>query len=185
MFRLNVPLFLFLFTLTTVQMEIIFAQSGNSLQATHITRTDVENTLAKAPANRVTDFAIRHVDAAGHGYLGLGVLHRPVLASGSPIRAIQHHRQSEMYYVLSGTGTLVTSPHMANSSQIDPTSNTVKNLVGPSSSGVIQKGDQRQLLQPGDVVIIPAGVAHGFSEVTETIRYLVYRIDPEKLVQLK
>lgn len=184
MFRLNVPLFLFLFTLTTVQMEIIFAQSVNSLQATHITRTDVENTLAKAPADRVSDQAIRHVDVE-HGYLGLGVLHRPVLASGSPIRAIQHHKQSEMYYVLSGTGTLVTSPHIANSRPLDPNGDSVKLLIGPSSVGVIQEGDQRQLLQPGDVVIIPAGVAHGFSEITETIRYLVYRIDPEKLVQLK
>ena len=184
MYRLNVPLFLFLFTLTTVQMEIVFAQSADSLQATHISRTDVETTLAKAPADRVSDQAIRHVDAE-HGYLGLGVLHRPVLASGSPIRAIQHHKQSEMYYVLSGTGTLVTSLDIANSRPLDPNGNTVKLLTGPSSTGVIQEGGQRRLIQPGDIVIIPAGVAHGFSEITEPIQYLVFRIDPEKLVQLK
>ena len=37
----------------------------------------------------------------------------------------------------------------------------------------------------GDVVIIPAGVAHGFSEITEAITYMVVRVDPEKLVALK
>ncbi len=40
-------------------------------------------------------------------------------------------------------------------------------------------------LGEGDVVIIPAGVAHGFSEITEAITYMVVRVDPEKLVALK
>ncbi len=34
-------------------------------------------------------------------------------------------------------------------------------------------------------VIIPAGVAHGFSEITAPITYMVVRVDPEKLVELK
>ena len=42
-----------------------------------------------------------------------------------------------------------------------------------------------QLIGTGDIVIIPAGVAHGFSEITEAITYMVVRIDPEQLVQLK
>jgi len=35
------------------------------------------------------------------------------------------------------------------------------------------------------VVIIPAGVAHGFSEITEPITYMVIRVDPERMVALK
>ena len=37
----------------------------------------------------------------------------------------------------------------------------------------------------GDVLFIPAGVAHGFSEITEPITYIVYRIDPDQVVTLK
>ena len=40
-------------------------------------------------------------------------------------------------------------------------------------------------LEPGDVVFIPAGVAHGFSRITEPITYIVYRVDPDQLVELK
>jgi len=44
---------------------------------------------------------------------------------------------------------------------------------------------QSQDISAGDVVIIPAGVAHGFSEITETTTYMVVRIDPERLLELK
>ena len=35
------------------------------------------------------------------------------------------------------------------------------------------------------MLIIPANSPHGFSEVTETITYIVVRVDPEQLVELK
>jgi quercetin dioxygenase-like cupin family protein len=50
--------------------------------------------------------------------------------------------------------------------------------------GTIADGTS-QVISPGDIVFIPAGVAHGFSEITEAITYIVYRIDPDQLVELK
>ena len=38
---------------------------------------------------------------------------------------------------------------------------------------------------PGDMVIVPANSPHGFSEIAETITYIVVRVDPEQLVELK
>ena len=171
------------FLLPLVALYSGFA-SAQSPQATHVSLADVDATLAKAPLDRVSDQQIRHVDA-GHGYLGVGVLHRPVKKAGTELRAIQHHKQSEMYHVLTGSGTLVTSSTMSDSTPIDPNGNTVRQLTGPSSRGVIVARGQRRLIKKGDIVIIPAGVAHGFSEITEPIQYLVFRIDPEKLVELK
>ena len=37
----------------------------------------------------------------------------------------------------------------------------------------------------GDMVIIPAGTPHWWSEIQETISYTVVRIDPSRVVTLK
>jgi len=137
-----------------------------------------------APEDRVSDQPIKHVESA-EGNLGIGVVHRPVIAAGGPIRAIQHHQQSEVYRVMGGSGTLVTSAGMSDSSPLDPEGYVVTNLVGPSDTGIITDIEHSQLIGEGDVVIIPAGVAHGFSEITEAITYMVVRVDSERLVALK
>ena len=67
----------------------------------------------------------------------------------------------------------------------DPNGSTVRTLTGPSDFGIIGEPASSRVVGPGDVVIIPAGIAHGFSSITETITYLVVRIDPDKLVELK
>lgn len=137
-----------------------------------------------APPDRVSDQPIKHVVSA-EGNLGIGVVHRPLVEAGSPIGAIQHHQQSEVYRVMSGSGTLVTSKSMSDSSPLDPEGYVVTNLTGPSDVGTISEIEHSQLIGEGDIVIIPAGVAHGFSEITEAITYMVVRVDPEKLVALK
>lgn len=137
-----------------------------------------------APADRVSDQAIRHVESAA-GNLGIGVVHRPAIDAGGPVHAIRHHKQSEVYRVMSGSGTLVTSVSMRDSAPLDPEGYIVRTLTGPSDRGLIEDIDSSQLIGEGDVVIIPAGVAHGFSEITQPITYMVVRIDPEKLVELK
>jgi quercetin dioxygenase-like cupin family protein len=50
---------------------------------------------------------------------------------------------------------------------------------------VIVDIENSQPIAAGDIVIVPAGVAHGFSEISEAITYMVVRVDPERLVALK
>lgn len=152
--------------------------------ATVISAEALDVAMSEAPAGRVSDQPLRHVESA-EGRLGIGVVHRPVIAAGGPIAGIQHHRQSEVYRVMAGSGTLVTGTSMSESAAIDSEGYVVQNLVGPSDSGVIVDFDDSKLITEGDIVIIPAGVAHGFSEITEAITYMVVRIDPERLVALK
>ena len=151
--------------------------------ATFISAEDVRRTIEAAPEGRVSDQQIRHVDA-GDGYLGVGVVQRPVLEATTTVRGIQHHRQGEVYRVVSGSGTLVTSSKLKDAEPLDPDGQVVRTLTGPSSMGIIQGGESRKIAA-GDVIVIPPDVAHGFSEITETITYLVVRIDSEKLVELK
>ena len=152
--------------------------------ATVISADTLESAADAAPREQVSDQPIRHV-ASAEGNLGIGVVHRPVLAAGGPIGGIRHNRQSEVYRVMSGSGTLVTSAILNNSKPIDPDGYIVHNLTGPSDLGVIDDAEHSRVIGEGDVVIIPAGVAHGFSEITEPITYMVVRIDPDRLVALK
>ena len=152
--------------------------------ATVIDASALEKAQAAAPADRVSDQPIRHVESA-EGRLGIGVVHRPLIAAGEPIRGIQHHHQSEVYRVMSGAGVLVTSTSMTESRALDPEGFVVSNLVGPSDVGLIVDIESSQPIGEGDIVIIPAGVAHGFSEITEPITYMVVRVDPDRRVALK
>ena len=148
--------------------------------ATYISAADVAATIEAAPEGRVSDQQIRHIDA-GELNLGVGVVQRPPTTS---LGAIQHHDQAEVYRVVSGSGTLVTSGSLVDARPLNPQGRTVLELTGPSSVGTIE-GGVSQKIGPGDIVIIPAGVAHGFSEITETITYVVIRVDPDKLVKLR
>ena len=161
-----------------------FAGDDEYKVATLIRESTLLEAMAAAPADRVSDQPISHVESA-EGRLGIGVVHRPVIAPGSPVEGIQHHRQSEVYRVMAGKGILVTGRTMSAATPLEPDGYVVRQLTGPSDIGIIDEADREQVIQAGDVVIIPAGVAHGFSEISEPITYMVVRVDPERLVALK
>lgn len=156
----------------------------DALVATYIGNDDIAETILQAPPDRVSDRQIRHVEAPQTN-LGVGVVHRPALAAGEPYLMIRHHRQSEVYRVLSGRGRMVTTTDVADEVEIDPDGEIVRTLTGPSSYGKPAGAITERVIAEGDVVIIPAGVAHGFSEIDDQITYLVVRIDPDRLVELK
>jgi mannose-6-phosphate isomerase-like protein (cupin superfamily) len=161
------------------------AQGDDDYKVVTIIKDDVLlQAMQDAPADGISDQPIRHVVSA-EGNLGIGVVHRPTIEKGGPIAAIQHLNQSEVYRVMAGAGTLVTSAAMVDNRSLDADGYVVQNLTGPSDVGTINSPAHSQLIQAGDIVIIPAGVAHGFSEITEAITYMVVRVDPDELVALK
>ena len=48
----------------------------------------------------------------------------------------------------------------------------------------IRNGVTHQL-KAGDVIVIPAGTGHWFTKIDDHIRYLMVRIDPDKILPLK
>lgn len=161
------------------------AMTVTAQEITVIKAATLEETARKAEREKIIDITVKHVED-GDQNVGIGVLHRPVMKADGPIGAILHHKQTEVYRIMAGSGTLATSSKaMTNVRQLDPTGFTVLNLTGPSEFGSIVDVEKSQLVTTGDIVIIPAGIAHGFSEITEAIDYMVVRIDPEKLVNLK
>jgi hypothetical protein len=97
-------------------------------------------------------------------------------ATGGAAGGISHDQQTEGYLIVSGGGTMVTGGHIVNGRKSGPTNEVTTTLNGPSCSGAIAGADVvRKVVKTGDIVIIPAGVPHGWAEITDHVDYLSFR----------
>lgn len=106
------------------------------------------------------------------------------VTAGTPsgARGIAHDGQTETYVIWSGAGTLVTGGQILYGSRTTDDSQVTQILNGPSCSGFIV-GDFKKIdVKEGDVVIIPAGVPHGWANIDDHVDYLSVRPDPERLL---
>jgi quercetin dioxygenase-like cupin family protein len=153
-----------------------FAQSKPLPPVVGITSAEIGAVLKhKGAEGAGVDRQIKVADL-GTYRLGVGVLQRGPTKPGAPVAAITHSQVTEAFYVISGSGTLVTGTVVDNDRAFPPETEFVRLAVGPSSGGVFKGGDRRPL-SPGDVVIVPAGVAHGFDDIADHLTYLSIRPD--------
>lgn len=157
---------------------------AQSTGATFISKADVAATVAEATArikaneSTISDLVIRHIDV-GEENLGVSVVQRVRVAPGETHRGISHLNLDEIYYVISGEGTMITGGQMVEIQSRDST------LLGPMEIGTMT-GGVLQKMKPGDIAIIPKGMAHGWHEiVTDSISYLIFRGDPDKVMSEK
>jgi hypothetical protein len=100
-----------------------------------------------------------------------------------PATGIAHDSQTETYVIVSGGGTLVTGGQIVNGRKSAPDSDVTRVLNGPSCSGMIAGPDVvRKQVKTGDVIIIPAGVPHGWTDITDHVDYLSVRPDPDRVL---
>jgi mannose-6-phosphate isomerase-like protein (cupin superfamily) len=96
---------------------------------------------------------------------------------------ISHDHQTETYIIVSGGGTLVTGGRIVNGRKSTADSDVTKVLNGPSCSGAIVGSDVvKRVVKTGDVIIIPAMVPHGWTEITDHVDYLSVRPDPDRVL---
>lgn len=95
---------------------------------------------------------------------------------------IFHDDTAESYVVVSGGGTLIMGGTVVNGRRSGPTDEVTTILNGPSCSGTMV-GYTSHELKPGDVIIIPERVPHGFSAIPDHITYLSIRPDLKKVLQ--
>jgi len=99
------------------------------------------------------------------------------------VNGILHDHQTETYVIVSGGGTLVTGGRIVNGRKSAPDSDVTRILNGPSCNGVITGVDVvRKQVKTGDVIIIPAGVPHGWSDIPDHVDYLSVRPDPDRVL---
>jgi mannose-6-phosphate isomerase-like protein (cupin superfamily) len=147
--------------------------------ATDIYAADVQAVI-KHPTGG-GDRLITAVDMGTYN-VGVGVLRRGPTKPGAPVGAINHEKITEVYYVVAGSGTLLTGGVVVNAKPVAADSEIVKVAVGPSNQGTFKEPAQRRRVSAGDIVIIPPGVYHGFDEVTTSIEYVAVRPDPEHVL---
>lgn len=168
--NLSLPTFLVLFALSSSAQELP--------SATDVSAINIDAFIDALPKDQISDRAIRVVDVGGYNIGVFGVF-RPQTLPGRPIR----HQTSitEIYFIVSGTGTLVTGGVIEEE---ESTGNS--RLTGrPNFAGNgISDGVSRQVV-PGDVIVIPGNTPHWFSSLDTDIRYLIFRPDPESLLQLR
>ncbi len=96
---------------------------------------------------------------------------------------IAHADETETYIIVSGGGTVVTGGAIVNGFKSGPESEVTKVLNGPSCSGQIVGNVTKRVVGVGDIVIIPYGVPHGWSNIPDHVDYLSVRPDPDHVLQ--
>lgn len=136
--------------------------------ATFISRDEHEAVLKKQIAENVVDQPIKASEVPG-GKASVAMLHRVK----PEVSALIHDYVTETYYIVSGSGTMVTGGRLGDAKPTDLT----RLNAGMSQTGTRIGGEARQV-KPGDIIIVPAGTPHSFSELSGPISYLVYRFEP-------
>ena len=158
--------------------SLVAAQSAAPTNATDITRAEFATVLKSMNPDGVSDQQIKVIDIGAYN-VAVGILHRSGKAKQN---AISHSKITEIYYVIEASGTFETGGTMTSASPAAADGSTVKVLVGPSTNGSGIEGGQSRKIGPGDVIIVPPGVAHWFSAIEKDLDYLVFRVDPEHVL---
>lgn len=155
-----------------------YAAAQTPPPAVDVTASAINAFIDKLPKNRVSDLPIRVADVGGYKVGVYGVL-RP---KTSPGNAIRHETSvTEIYYMLEGTGTLVTGGQIVAEKSSGPSPNTKR----PNFNGDSIEGGVTRKVVPGDVIVIPGNVPHWWRSLDSDIRYLIFRPDPQGLQPLK
>ena len=179
---------------------VAFAQAPKD--ATYITDEEIKIVNSQPGIDRtikVVDIGNEHLavgmihrgpsGGAGRGAAGGGGAGRAAAAPAEPCGeqastpptngtpgGITHDSQTEGYLIVSGGGTLVTGGHIVNGRKSSAESDVTKILNGPSCSGTIAGADVvKRAVKTGDIIIIPAGVPHGWTDITDHVDYLSFR----------
>jgi quercetin dioxygenase-like cupin family protein len=79
-----------------------------------------------------------------------------------------HTKDTDIFYILDGSATFVTGGELVDGA---PDKGNAEELRGPSV-----KGGESHKLQKGDVIVIPRGTPHHFTEVTGPFNYFVVKV---------
>lgn len=173
---------IFTLAITLGIVSLADAQSATKVPPTDVTKAEID-TVLKDP-NGGGDRQIKVVDI-GKLNVGIGVLHRgAVKDSGTgPVRGLSHTQVTEVYYILSGSGTLVTGGTMADGKPMAADAEVVKVAVGPSIQGSVALSSAvTRVVNAGDVIVIRAGEFHGWKVVPDHVTYLSIRPDPDRIL---
>lgn len=153
----------------------------DTMVATHVPKSEIMAALQGI--NTLPDQQARVIDIGGGINVAVGILHRDATSTeeGEAVTTLAHHNITEVYYVISGSGILVTGGNVESEREVPASTEIVRELVGPSAFRTVN-GGETMVISEGDVVVIPANVAHGFSKILNHVTYLSIRVDPDQVL---
>ena len=169
--------------IVSLPVASVLAQTApGKAAATDLSNAEIQEAVkrgiaALTPGVSVNDRLVSLADISKYN-VAVAVVARP---AGPDTRVLSHDKITEVYYVLKGsgtqaTGTLVNGTHQDTSKTIGP---------GMSSTTPLQNPKSRKM-GPGDIQIIPPGLGHVWTGIDAGgIQYLVFRVDPEKVLQIE
>ena len=146
-------------TLTVLVLAVAFSPASPWSQSAHaqasaidITSADIQTVLKYVGKDGGgIDRQIRVVDLGKYN-VAVGILHRSATKDTGSVTGLAHAQVTEVYYVVSGSGSLVTGGTILQPKSFPLDGDLVRVLVGPTISGIVQGGYRRPVSTGGDVV---------------------------------
>jgi mannose-6-phosphate isomerase-like protein (cupin superfamily) len=151
--------------------------------ADYVPASEIAAYEAIGRAEGITDQQVRSLDIGG-AQIQIALAHRGALAAPPANSVAEHDLVTEVYVVLSGAGTNVTSPELVDAVRRPADNRAVRLLNGPGQNAAGMRNPVTRELAAGDVFVIPAGTGHQFTRIDDHITYLMIRVDPDKVVPL-
>ena len=158
--------------------------SCNKCPATYVSNDEIQAYLKRVEGMAVSDQQVRALDV-GKTNVDVAVVYRGKLAAPAKQAVAEHDLVSEVYHVIDGSATLMTGPDIVDLKRRPADDRAVRLLNGPGGNGASIRNGVTYQLKAGDVIVIPAGTGHWFTRIDDHIRYLMIRLDPDKVAPLK
>ena len=142
-------------TLTSLMFMFAATLAQPMSRGTHAMGEDLLRTLSERPEASMVVARVENTDKTR-----VNLIRRTV-----PRNAIVHASGWEVHHIVGGSGTVVSGGRLMRSVGADGV-----------RAAMIQAGESRSVVV-GDVLIIPAGTPHWYSQIPESVTYLEIRYD--------